>query len=152
MVIIFIDFPKAFTWPKRPVKFVVGYITFIKKDFDKHESYFVVVWLFGITQFIRVPQKWKQKLSALGAEILGFRTNLIFGNFYKLVGDFLGIINPRKIGVYAEDQEVHKTYDVVSSAQRHLRKSILTRKNHVTFEKYILLKRQMVALVIEICG
>lgn len=152
MIVGLIDFSEAFSWPERPIKFIVGYITFIQKDFDEHKSYFVVVWLLRVTQFVRIPQKRKQKLSALGAKVLSFRADFIFCNFNELVRDLLGVVNPCEVGVYAEDQEVHETYYVISPAQRHLCKSILTRKNNISLKKYILLKWEMVALAIEVCG
>ena len=141
MVIVIIDFSEGLAGPKRPIKFVVRYITFVKKNLDKHKFYLVVVWLLGITQFVGIPQKWKQKLRTLSAEVLSLGIYFIFGDFYELVGDFLGVVNPCKVRVDAKDEEVHKTYDVISPAQGNLSESILTRKNNVTFEKYVLGKR-----------
>lgn len=126
MVIVIIDFSEALAGLKRPIKLVVRYITFVKKNLDEHKFYLVVVWLLGVTQFVGIPQKRKQKLSTLSAEIFSFGTNFIFGDFYELVGDLFGVVNPCKVRVDAKDQEVHKTYDIVSPAQGNLSESILT--------------------------
>ena len=84
------------------------------------------------------------------AKVFGLSVNLVPGDVFELLGDRSLAVDPTLFRVHAEDEEVHKRYDVIPPAECHLRESILAREYHISLEWDIPLELDVSAIFIHI--